>query len=69
MRHFLSKVFFWTYPRGCWQYDLICIVILAFIFLTPPSVLDGSAFRWGDDEAPRQITQPASETKPPDSRQ
>ena len=40
----LTKIFFWTYPRGSWQYDLICVVILAFIFLTPRSILDGSAF-------------------------
>lgn len=26
---------FWTYRRGSWQYDVIVIVILAFIFLTP----------------------------------
>ncbi len=44
MIRLLSKIFFWTYPRGCWQYDLICVAILAFIFLTPPSILDGSAF-------------------------
>lgn len=28
---------FWTYRRGSWQYDIIVIVILAFIFLTPAS--------------------------------
>jgi hypothetical protein len=28
---------FWTYRRGSWQYDIICVVILAFIFLTPRS--------------------------------
>jgi hypothetical protein len=28
---------FWTYRRGSWQYDIIVIVILAFIFLTPSS--------------------------------
>ena len=26
---------FWTYERGTWQYDLMVILILAFIFLTP----------------------------------
>ena len=26
---------FWTYRRGSWQYDVIVLVILAFIFLTP----------------------------------
>ena len=28
---------FWTYKRGSWQYDIILVVILAFIFLTPRS--------------------------------
>jgi len=28
---------FWTYKRGSWQYDIIVVVILAFIFLTPRS--------------------------------
>ncbi len=26
---------FWSFRRGSWQYDLIVIAILAFIFLTP----------------------------------
>lgn len=38
------RVLFWTYERGSWQYDVICAVILAFIFLTPSTVFDGSAF-------------------------
>jgi hypothetical protein len=25
----------WDYPRACWQYDVMVILILAFIFLTP----------------------------------
>lgn len=28
---------FWSYERGSWQYDVICAVILAFIFITPSS--------------------------------
>lgn len=35
-RFFHASVF-WTYARGSWQYDVICAVILAFIFLTPAS--------------------------------
>lgn len=31
------RAFFWTYERGSWQYDVMVILILAFIFLTPPS--------------------------------
>jgi len=30
-----SRAVLWTYERGSWQYDIICAVILAFIFLTP----------------------------------
>jgi hypothetical protein len=32
-----SRSFFWSYERGSWQYDIICAVILVFIFLTPAS--------------------------------
>jgi hypothetical protein len=34
---FFVRSIFWTYERGSWQYDIICAVILAFIFLTPAS--------------------------------
>jgi hypothetical protein len=30
---------FWTYERASWQYDLMVITILAFIWLTPPGWL------------------------------
>jgi hypothetical protein len=29
------RTVFWSYERGTWQYDLIVLAILAFIFLTP----------------------------------
>ncbi len=38
------RVIFWTYERGGWQYDILSALILAFIFLTPWAVLEGSAF-------------------------
>ncbi len=31
----LKSVLLWSYERGTWQYDVLCLVILAFIFLTP----------------------------------
>jgi hypothetical protein len=34
----LKKTLFWSYDRGSWQYDVMCVVILAFIFLMPNSV-------------------------------
>ena len=32
------------YVRGTWRYDVVCLVILGFIFLTPATVFDGSLF-------------------------
>src|SRR3954467_8474111 len=29
--------FYWTFERATWQYDIMVIVILAFVWLTPPS--------------------------------
>lgn len=34
-RGLLWRSVFWSFRRGSWQYDLIVLVILAFIFLTP----------------------------------
>jgi hypothetical protein len=31
----LKKILFWSYERGSRQYDLMCVLILAFIFLSP----------------------------------
>ncbi len=31
----LRKVILWDYERGTWQYDLLCALIIAFVFLTP----------------------------------
>jgi hypothetical protein len=33
----LKKFFFWNYARNTWQWDMLCVVILIFIFLTPKS--------------------------------
>ena len=32
----LRRLILWDYQRGVWQYDVICAVIVAFIFLSPP---------------------------------
>lgn len=40
----LGKVIFWRYSRGSWQYDILCLIILLFIFATPPAVFNGSYF-------------------------
>jgi hypothetical protein len=31
----LKRFIFWDYPRGSHQYDLMVVIILAFVFLTP----------------------------------
>jgi len=31
----LKSILLWSYERGTWQYDVLCLLILAFIFLTP----------------------------------
>jgi hypothetical protein len=31
----LKSYFFWTYPRGCFHYDVMVTLILLFLFLTP----------------------------------
>jgi hypothetical protein len=45
----LKKIFFWNYARNSWQWDVLCAVILVFIFLTPKSWFTGSE-RPGDNE-------------------
>jgi len=39
---FLRKLFFWSYGRTTWQYDVLCVLILAFIFLTPRNWFENS---------------------------
>jgi CDP-diacylglycerol--glycerol-3-phosphate 3-phosphatidyltransferase len=40
--------FFWTFERATWQYDVMVIVILAFVWLTPPDwIKDPMAFGYG----------------------
>ena len=39
------KVAFWTYPRTSWQWDVLCVLILVFIFLTPKSWFENSAYQ------------------------
>ena len=40
----IGRLLFWRYSRGSWQYDILCGLILVFIFATPKSVFDGSYF-------------------------
>lgn len=48
LRLFVLRTIFWSYERGSWQYDLIVLAILAFIFLAPRS--------WFGDRPTLQMT-------------
>ena len=41
----LWNAFYWTYERATWQYDVMVIAILAFVWLTPPDWLKRSRWR------------------------
>jgi hypothetical protein len=34
----LSRFVFWDFKRGSWQYDVMCGLILGFLFLTPRAI-------------------------------
>jgi hypothetical protein len=36
----MKNVIQWNYERGTWQYDIFCLMIIAFIFLTPKAWFD-----------------------------
>ena len=38
----IKNILFWSYRRTAWQYDVLCALILAFIFLTPKSWFENS---------------------------
>ena len=69
--HGLRDTLLWTYSRGTWQYDLICALILAFIFLIPPSFFLRKAIQsptGSSIQQPRQSSpdDTAKETQKPD---
>jgi hypothetical protein len=35
IKQILKSYFYWTYPRGCFHYDIMVTMILLFIFVTP----------------------------------
>ena len=38
----IKKTLNWSYERGSWQYDLLCLLIIAVIFLVPGRVFSES---------------------------
>jgi hypothetical protein len=61
----MKKYLLWTFERGSRPYDVICIAILAFIFLTPHSLyhdrphyqpnISDQAVRQTNDDAGRPV--------------
>jgi hypothetical protein len=52
----INKVIFWSYARGTLQYDILCALILIFIFATPRQffqdwtvISDPHQFAFGED--------------------
>lgn len=60
----LGRILFWRYPRGGWQYDILCALILLFIFLTPRSVFDGTYFS-GDRPGKSKVEKVQLPPEPP----
>ncbi len=38
---FFRSILVWTHERGTLQYDIICVLIVAFIFLVPKGCFTG----------------------------
>ncbi len=36
----MKNIILWNYERASWQWDVLCLLILAFIFLTPKAWFD-----------------------------
>jgi hypothetical protein len=49
----IKKIVFWNYPRTSWQWDVLCVLILVFIFLTPKSWFANTSYR---QEAPKEAS-------------
>jgi hypothetical protein len=40
----IKKILLWRYERTTWQWDVLCLLILAFIFLTPQKWFENTEF-------------------------
>lgn len=36
----IRNIVLWSYERASWQWDVLCLLIVAFIFLTPKAWFD-----------------------------
>ena len=58
MFRILKAILFWGYARNTWQYDVLCVLILAFIFLTPKSWFENGELRLAQQHQNMSITTP-----------
>ena len=42
MLRVIKRIVLWSYGRTTWQYDVLCVLILVFVFLTPKSWFESS---------------------------
>ncbi|MFZ1701181.1 MAG: hypothetical protein WBO10_15025 [Pyrinomonadaceae bacterium] len=40
----MKNIINWNYERASWQWDLLCILIMCFIFLTPKEWFNKTTF-------------------------
>jgi hypothetical protein len=38
----LKRIILWDFERASWQWDVLCLLIMAFIFLTPKAWFEKS---------------------------
>lgn len=57
----MKNIIFWNHERGTWQYDLMCLLIIAFIFLSPKSWVDNGSKKATD--VPRSPVQAVDQSR------
>jgi hypothetical protein len=65
----IRSIFVWSYDRGTLQYDIICALILAFIFFVPrscfiPTKVEGQGQSVQKARVVRQADSSGDEQKP-----
>lgn len=71
----LRSLVLWSHGRATWQYDVLCALILAFIFLTPKSWFDNGKLEArfphqnGSTAAQKLLVWPESRIENPDTQE
>jgi len=54
----VRRIIWWDFERASWQWDVLCLLIMAFIFLTPKSWFEKADT--GATQAPPAAVKPSS---------